>query len=348
MTDEQRERDYNMMLDMGCNSVRMAHYQHDSYEYDLCDRLGITVWTEIGLVNRMSGDEAEPFKIAEGFVENTKQQLMELIRQNYNHPSVIVWGISNELYQMNDEIFGIYSELNALAKTEDKTRLITFADSQFYGKFLELPADVVGCNRYFGWYKEAGEAEKFGPWLDDYHKNKEKRPVCVSEYGGGGAVSQHKDNIDWLNDIDPWGERHYENYQSLLHERIWAQLSERKYIWGKYVWCMFDFASEGRNEGDTQGQNDKGLVTRRRVEKDSFYFYKSVWNGEPMLHITEKRFVKRPCQVPLIKVYSNAERVELFVNGISCGIVEKKNLNPLYPTVFMWKNICPKLTERTK
>lgn len=339
MTNEQRERDYNMMLDMGCNSVRMAHYQHDSYEYDLCDRLGITVWTEIGIVNKMSADESEALNISEGFTENAKQQLTELIRQNYNHPSVIVWGISNELHQMSDEIYGIYTELNELANDEDETRLITFADAQFWGKFLELPADVVGYNRYFGWYKDAGAADKFGEWLDSYHGIKETRPICVSEYGGGAAISQHKDNIDWQTDIDPWGERHYENYQSAMHEKIWAQFSQRQYLWGKYIWCMFDFASDGRQEGDTKGQNDKGLVTREREPKDSYYFYKSVWNSEPMLHITEKRFTERSSEVPQIKAYSNADKVELFVNGVSAGAVERSSLDPLYSTVFTWDNI---------
>lgn len=163
----------------------------------------------------------------------------------------------------------------------------------FWGKFLELPVDVVGYNRYFGWYKEAGSSEQFGAWLDLYHRTKEKRPICVSEYGGGGAISQFKDNIDWETDIDPWGERHYQNYQSAMHEKIWAQFAKRRYLWGKYIWCMFDFASDGRQEGDTKGQNDKGLVTRKRIPKDSFYFYKSVWNKEPMLYLTEKGFAIR-------------------------------------------------------
>ena len=339
MTNAQRERDYNMMRALGCNTVRMAHYQHDGYEYDLCDKLGIAVWTEIGVINKMSADETEELKIAGGFAENAKQQLTELIRQNYNHPSIIVWGTSNELYQMSDEIYGIYTELNALANAEDATRLITFADDQFWGRFLELPANVVGYNKYFGWYKEAGPAEKYGEWLDSYHGAKESRPICVSEYGGGAAISQHKDNIDWETEIDPWGERHYENYQSAIHEKIWAQFAQRQYLWAKYVWCMFDFASDGRQEGDTKGQNDKGLVTRKREPKDSFYFYKSVWNDEPMLHITEKRFQRRPSKVPQVKVYSNAEKVELFVNGESAGIVERKSLAPFYDTVFTWENI---------
>ncbi|MCM1330292.1 MAG: glycoside hydrolase family 2 protein [Ruminococcus sp.] len=339
MTDEQRERDCKMMREMGCNAVRMAHYQHDGYEYDLCDRLGITVWTEVGIVNKMSADESGKLKIADGFKANAKQQLTELIRQNYNHPSVIVWGISNELYQMSDEIFDFYTELNLLAKNEDKTRLTTFADAQFWGRFLELPADVVGYNRYFGWYKDAGPAEKFGEWLDVYRKEKESRPICVSEYGGGAAVSQFKDNIDWQTDMDPWGERHYQNYQSAMHEKIWAQFAKRKYLWGKYIWCMFDFASDGRQEGDTKGQNDKGLVTRRRIPKDSFYFYKLVWNGTPMVHLTEKGFVRRANVVPQIKAYSNAESAELFIDGISRGTVKRTDLDGDFSTVFIWENV---------
>ncbi len=335
MTDEQRERDYKMMLDIGCTSVRMAHYQHCRHEYDLCDKYGLTVWTEIGIVNKMSLDN-DSLAISEGFAENAKQQLIEMIRQNYNHPSIIVWGISNELYQMSDEIYTLYQELYSVAEKEDSTRLKTFADAQFWGRFLELPADVVGYNRYFGWYKDAGPAEKFGEWLDIYHIEKETRPICVSEYGGGGAISQHKDNIDWENEIDPWGERHYENYQSAMHEKIWEQFAKRQYLWGKYVWCMFDFASDGREEGDTKGQNDKGLVTRERIPKDAFYFYKSVWNSEPMVHLTEKRFRERPRLVSQVKAYSNAESAELFVNGMSMGIVCHANNGS---TLFVWNNI---------
>lgn len=339
MTDEERERDYHMIREMGCTSVRMAHYQHDGYEYELCDRMGLTVWTEIGIVNRMSADEGSNPAVSERFAANAKQQLIELIRQTYNHPSVIVWGISNELYQMSDEIYDMYTALYALAKKEDQTRLITFADAQFWGKFLELPADVVGYNRYFGWYKEAGPAAQFGAWLDSFHKVKEVRPLCVSEYGAGAALSQFKDHIDWQTDIDPWGERHYQNYQSAMHEEIWVQLARRRYLWGKYVWCMFDCASAGRMEGDTVGQNDKGLATRERVPKDAFYFYKSIWNTAPMLHITEKGFAVRNSTVPQVKAYANADRAELFVNGVSCGSISRFQLDRNLTTVFIWKNV---------
>lgn len=339
MTEEQRERDYRMMADMGCTAVRMAHYQHAAEEYDLCDKLGLCVWTEIGLVNKMSADSTDKLVIAKGLKENAKQQLMELIRQNYNHPSVVVWGISNELYQMSEEIYSIYRELNELANLEDRTRLKTFADAQFWGKFLELPGDVVGYNRYFGWYKDAGPVEKFGEWLDEYHIKKEKRPICVSEYGGGAAISQHKDDINWETEIDPWGERHYENYQSALHESIWQQFASRDYLWGKFIWCMFDFASTGRKEGDTVGVNDKGLVTRDRLPKDSYYFYKSVWNNEPMLHLTEQRFKKRPCRVPQVKVYCNAGNAELFINGVSQGVQYHNVPQDPGASVYVWKNI---------
>ena len=330
MTDEQRERDYKMMRDLGCTVVRMAHYQHAKYEYDLCDRLGICVWTELGIVNKMSADD-ENKKVAAGFAENAKQQLRELIRQNYNHPSVIIWGTSNELFQMTDEIFELYSELNALARAEDKSRLISFADSQFWGRFMDLPGDVVGYNRYFGWYIDGADGA-FGRWLDDYHK-KENRPIAVTEYGGGGAISQHKDNIIWQNDIDSRGPRHPENYQSAMHEEIWRQFEKRPYLWGKFVWCMFDFASEGRCEGDTEGLNDKGLCTRERLPKDAYFFYKSVWSPEPTVHLCDKRFTPRPSPVPIVKAYSNAERVELLVDGISHGFGARNG------TVFTWENI---------
>lgn len=330
MTDKQRERDYNMIRELGCTAVRMAHYQHNKYEYDLCDRLGLTVWTEIGLVNKMSADD-ENLTLADGLADNIKQQLRELIHQNYNHPSIIIWGMSNELFQMSDEIFDLYAELNAIAKSEGGSRLVSFADSQFWGRFMELPGDVVGYNRYFGWYID-GADNAFGKWLDDYHK-KENRPIAITEYGAGGAISQHKDNIIWAQDIDPNGTRHPENYQSAAHEDIWRQLEERPYIWGKYIWCMFDFASDGRQEGDTKGQNDKGLCTRKREPKDVYYFYKSVWNDKPVLHLTEKRFAERPSCVSAIKAYSNAESVELFVDGVSIGSGSKNG------TVFTWENV---------
>lgn len=333
MTDAQRDRDYAMMLELGCTAVRLAHYQHSSYEYDLCDRYGIAVWAEIPLINQMSPDNKTMLTVP-GFAENAKQQLTEMIRQNYNHPSIFCWGISNELMQDKGDVLPIYGRLSEHVAKEDSSRLRTFADNQFWGPFLEMPVDAFGCNRYFGWYKE-GPVEKFGPWFDE-HYTKTRLPVCVTEYGGGGAISQHKDNVVWERDIDIWGKRHYENYQSQLHEKAWEQLSQRPYIWAKFVWCMFDFACANREEGDTTGQNDKGLATRQRLPKDAYYFYKSVWNSAPMVHLTQKRFSVRPAPVPEVKAYTGGVRAELLVNGRSVGFGSN---TVTLPTVFTWKDI---------
>lgn len=334
VSQKQRERDYAMIRDMGCNAVRMAHYQHCEEEYALCDRLGLCVWTEIGIIGKLCpGEPAEPV-ISGEFRESTMSQLRELIDQTKSHPSVVCCGMSNEIYQMSDSIFELYRTMYRMI--QESGRAAVYADAQFWGKFRELPADAVGYNRYFGWYKEAGDVERFGEWFDQAH-GEQQRPLCVSEYGGGGAVTQHKDNIDWLTDIDPNGERHYENYQSYMHERIWAQLSTRDYLWGTFVWCMFDFPSAGRKEGDTAGINDKGLCTRERVPKDAFWFYRSVWSGEKTCRITEKRFRSRPALIPQVKAYANAQRVELLVNGVPVGC--GKNPDALLPTVFVWENI---------
>lgn len=337
MTGRQRERDYAIMRDMGCNAVRLAHYQHAAEEYALCDRLGLCVWTEIGLILRVCAEETAEPQVSETMLSNVTRQLTELICQTYNRPSVILIGLSNELYQMSDSVFDMYRNLYSLAKQLGGGRAVTFADAQFWGRFTELPADVVGYNRYFGWYKEAGEASLFGEWFDKAHQNTEKRPLCISEYGGGGALSQHRDNIDWHTDIDPRGERHYENYQAQLHEDIWAQIGGREYLWGKFVWCMFDFPSASRKEGDTSGINDKGLCTRDRVPKDAFWFYRSVWSGMKTCRIAERRFNERSAAVPRVKVYANALSAELFVNGESQGM--GTHPNEVLNTVFVWRDV---------
>lgn len=264
------------------------------------------------------------------------QQLTELIAQTYNHPSVMFYGMSNEIYQMSDSIHSLYEQMYDYISENGGGRAAVYADAQFWGKFRTLPADAVGYNRYFGWYKEAGSVEQFREWFDKAHEE-QTRPLCISEYGGGGAISQHKDNVNWLTDIDPNGERHYENYQSRLHEQIWAQIGSLDYLWAKLIWCMFDFPAAGRREGDTAGINDKGLCTRERVPKDAYWFYRSVWSGEKTCRLTEKRFTERPANVPEIRAYSNAERAELLLNGNSLGFGKVPD-NRL-PTVFVWKDV---------
>lgn len=335
MTDEERAADYALMREMGVTAVRMAHYQHDALEYQLCDRLGLLVYTEIPLINRTTCDSVSQNWAM--FSENIKIQLTELILQNVHHPSVCFWGISNELYDTGEETVSLYSALCALAKQLDSTRMTIYADNvaEEAHRKRSAAADLVGYNRYDGWYyTRLGDA---CAWIAEKQKW-DKRPSCLSEYGAGGAVSQHRDLPD-MSQIDPNGIRHYEEYQAIYHEEEWADIVCSGNLWGSFVWCMFDFASASRWEGDTRGQNDKGLVTRdRRTKKDAYYFYQSVWCEEPMVYLTSSRYQDRPANVPEVKVYSNGQQVELFLNGRSVGYgnAEKK---PGRETVFRWNGI---------
>lgn len=294
MTSEQRDRDYNKMLEMGVNSVRMAHYQHHSHEYDICDSKGLIVWTELPLINRTTVDN-EKFP-SEKFEENINQQLIEMIRQNYNHPSIIFWGISNELYDVDEKTLEIYQKLIKKAKKEDTTRTTIYADNiaSKETKARGEKADAVGYNRYDGWYySKLGEMSN---WINEKYAI-DSRPTCVSEYGGAGAISQHMDEPN-ISDISANGKEHYEEYLSILHEETWADLSKMNNIFGSFIWCMYDFASDTREEGDTMGQNDKGLITRKRIEKDAFFFINQYGKISPwcILHqnVIQKDLLKFP------------------------------------------------------
>lgn len=336
MTDVQRDRDYAIMGDMGVTAVRMAHYQHDEYEYDICDKEGYIVWSEIPLINRTTLDkETIP---TEAFCKNIKQQLMEMIKQNYNHPSILFWGISNELYDVSGEVKGLYTELCNIAKEEDPSRMTIYADNvaSTDTRTRSEAADAIGYNRYDGWYYSIlGDMDV---WVGNMMKL-DSRPTCVSEYGAGAATTQHKDNVQ-KKEIKVNGTPHYEEYQTIYHEVSWADICSLENVWGSFIWCMFDFASDSRVEGDTEGQNDKGLVSRdRTIFKDSFYFYKSIWNEENMVYITDRRYTTRNKDVPEVKVYSNADTVELFVNNISYGVVEHAGPAENNNTIFKWVNI---------
>nr|MDE6566946.1 glycoside hydrolase family 2 protein [Lachnospiraceae bacterium] len=335
MTDEERDADYAMMLDMGVTAVRMAHYQHDPYEYQLCDRLGLIVYTEIPLINRSTNDNFTVDWTL--FTNNIKQQLRELIYQNYNHPSICFWGISNELYDTDEETSKLYTELCNLATSLDSTRKTIYADNQAYAAYVERSeaADLVGYNRYDGWYY--GNLGGTCAWVAE-HQQDDSRPSCISEYGAGAAVSQHMDQPS-KKDITPNGKKHCEEYQAIYHEEAWKDIVTSGNVWGEFIWCMFDFASDSREEGDTKGQNDKGLVTRdRQIKKDAYYFYKSVWSEEKMVHITSSRYQERPYKVPELKVYSTAETVEVFVNDQSVG-VRSGSAEDGKSTIFTWNDV---------
>jgi beta-galactosidase len=300
----EHDQDMALIREIGATTIRLAHYQQAQYFYDLCDREGMVVWAEIPLVDAITNSQA--------FTDNTRQQLTELIRQSYNHPSIMLWGIGNE--QRTDDAASntLLGELGALAASEDDSRLSTYAHCCGSDvSALTSHADVVGYNYYFGWYMSG--YDQVGAWADALHRAQPALRFSLSEYGAGASVSQHQDPPV---QPAPTALFHPEEYQSALHEATWQQLASRPFIWGKYVWNMFDFASDTRNEGDAPGRNDKGLISYDRVtKKDAFYWYKANWSEEPLVYITSRRFNPRTTPNIDIKVYSNLETVTLTVNG---------------------------------
>ena len=301
---EHHKEDVDLILEVGATTVRLAHYQHDQYFYDLCDEVGLVLWAEIPYIS----------KHLPGGRENTISQMKELITQNYNHPSIVVWGLSNEI-TMNGEgdpdLISNHKELNELAHIMDKTRPTTIACVSMCGmdaEYLKIP-DVVSYNHYFGWY--GGNTSMNGPWFDEFHAKHPNIPIGCSEYGCE-ALNWHTSN--------PKQGDYTEEYQAYYHEELIKQLFSRKYLWATHVWNMFDFGADARAEGGENGQNHKGLVTfDRSYKKDSFYAYKAWLSDEPFVHLCGKRYIDRVEDVTKVTVYSNQPEVELFVNGESLG-----------------------------
>jgi beta-galactosidase len=319
ISEADEAEDFALIREMGANAVRTAHYQQAESWYERCDKAGMAVWTEIPYVN-------EPIAGPE-FAANAAQQLRELIRQNFNHPSIFVWGISNELNDASG--IPLLRELATLEKSEDPGRPSTYACNQAMEDERNTISEVTGFNRYFGWY--SGECADFGPFLDKAHSLHPKQAFAVSEYGAGAGVHTQEQNPPRRKTTD---RLHPEQYQSHFHEAVWPLLRDRDYLWGTFIWVMFDFASDGRHEGELDGINDKGLVTAdRQTRKDAFYYYKAQWSKEPVLHLTSSRHEHRTAEGMEVKVYSNATMVELFINGRSLGLQAGED------HVFLWKNI---------
>ena len=324
---EDQKKDMDLIREIGANAIRLAHYQHDDYFYSLADTAGIIVWAEIPFTGDLSGG----FKNSSNLTENARQQLRELIRQNYNHPSIFFWGIFNDLSSDKDNSpEDLVSSLKNLSESEDPTRITTAASFLPEKDKLNSITPVIAWNKYFGWYY--GKPEMLGRWADKVHSDLPRLKIGISEYGAGGNPLQHSSKTGRpFPFLHFW---HPEEYQAVFHEKSWNEIVGREYIWCSFVWNMFDFGSSARDEGDISGLNDKGLVSfDRKTKKDAFYFYKANWNQEPMVYITNRRFAHRTADKTTIKVYSNAENVELFVNGESLGETTGKN------SVFIWKNV---------
>ncbi len=296
------EQDAMLIKEVGANTIRLAHYQHDQYFYTLCDKIGFALWAEIPFISKFIPTEAA--------YENTISQMTELVAQNYNHPSIFFWGISNEILigADNEPLRKNLRDLAKLAKSMDPSRLTTLA--QVSGTPMDSEhnyiTDVVSYNHYFGWY--GGDVAHNGPWLDAYHKLNPDIPLGVSEYGVENIVKWHS--------AKPMNHDYTEEYANYYHHEMLKTFATRPYLWSTHVWNMFDFAADARNEGGIQGRNDKGLVTYdRALKKDAFFIYKAYWTKEPMVYIAGRRWVDRAPEERNITVYTNCDEVTLVLNG---------------------------------
>ncbi len=298
ITKEMHQQDMELICEMGCNTVRLAHYQHDQYFYDLCDRKGMVVWAEIPYISMHMPNGRE----------NTVSQMKELIIQNYNHPSIVCWGVSNEITIVKKDTADMLDNhrmLNDLVHQMDPTRFTTLACYAMCGPFNPVAhiTDVVSWNLYLGWYVPGLKLNDL--WVDFFHKRYPDRALGYSEYGAEGMPNLHSSK--------PRRGDHTEEYQAIYHEYLAEFIAKRPWMWATHVWNMFDFAADARDQGGEPGMNHKGLVTfDRKTKKDSFYLYKARWNPEPMIHICSKRYVDRPESKTTVKVYSNQSAVELY------------------------------------
>lgn len=302
ITKNDHKEDIELIKEIGASSIRLAHYQQDQYFYDLCDESGFVVWAEIPFISTMSEEKQAH--------QNARSQMIELIKQNYNHPSICFWGLQNEVAigGESEQVYDNVRDLNRLVKELDSTRITTSANL-FYvdnNSPLNFISDVVSYNLYLGWYN--GEINDFDKWLDTFHKDNPQVPLGMSEYGCDAVLKYHTEK--------PERQDYTEEFQAYYHEKVWEIFSSKKFLWSTYIWNMFDFGSDIRNEGGVKGRNNKGLVTfDRKAKKDSFYFYKAQWAAEKFVHLCSKRFVERVGETTTIKIYSNCDVITLWVNG---------------------------------
>ena len=297
------EEDIALIKELGANTIRLAHYQHDQYFYELCDKTGFVLWAEIPFISQ--------FIPSEEAYNNTISQMTELVAQNYNHPAIMFWGISNEILIGDDreDLRQNLRDLNELAKAMDPSRLTTMAQVSMTPMDSEhnFITDVTSYNHYFGWY--VGDVEDNGPWLDKFHAMHPDKPLGVSEYGA--------ENILMWHTAEPDNHDYTEEYANYYHQEMLKTFAARPYLWATHQWNCFDFAADARNEGGVKGRNNKGLITYDRKEKkDAFYVYKAWWNPEPMVFVSGGRFVNRgPDAERNVIVYTNCDEVTLVVNG---------------------------------
>ena len=301
LSKEHHDEDMALIRELGANTIRLAHYQHDQYFYDLCDKYGMIVWAEIPYISEHMPHGRE----------NTISQMKELIVQNYNHPSIVTWGLSNEITistKDNKDMLDNHRVLNDLVHQMDPTRPTSLACYAVCGPFNKVAhlSDIVSWNLYLGWYVPGFFLNDL--WIDFFHFVYPNRCLGYSEYGCEGMPNLHSSH--------PRRGDHTEEYQAKYHEYMLKCFAKRPFMWANHIWNMFDFAADARDQGGEPGMNHKGLVTfDRKTKKDSFYLYKAHWTKEPMVHIAGKRFRYRPEKYTTVKVYSNCKTLSLYVDG---------------------------------
>jgi beta-galactosidase len=307
--ERERLTNFALLKEIGATALRLSHYEHAERTYDLADQSGLVVWSEVPVINNITESPA--------FYTNSLRQLRELIRQRYNHPAVVCWGLFNEITLKHGPVTtNLVSQLARLEAEEDPTRPSTAAINAPDNEPSNWYSEVMAFNKYFGWYDRS--ITDFGAWADRVHAEYPTRCIGISEYGAGANILQHAE--DPVARPAPGGKFHPEEYQNLYHESHWLEMKDRPFLWCKFVWNLCDFASDARTEGRTPGRNDKGLVTYdRRVRKDAFYWYKANWTTNPMVYITGHTFTNRLTNAVTAKVYANCDSVELFLNGVSQG-----------------------------
>lgn len=303
LKNENHDFDLATIMDIGATTVRFAHYQQSDYLYSRCDSLGLIIWAEIPFVNRVTGQESE----------NAHNQLREMIRQSFNHPSIYVWGLHNEVYHPHGYTKELTQSLHDLAKTEDPDRFTVSVNG--YGHMehpVNLNADIQGMNRYFGWYEK--KLQDIVPWVEGLEKTYPSQKLMLTEYGADANLAHQ---TEYIGDALNWTKEFYpETFQTKTHEYQWSVIAKHPYIIASYLWNMFDFCAPLWTRGGVPARNMKGLVTfDRKTKKDSYFWYKANWSSEPVLYLTQRRLKEREKQQTSITVYSNIGEPEVYLNG---------------------------------
>jgi len=305
LSNDNHKTDLEIIREMGATTIRLAHYQQAEYIYAKCDSIGFMVWAEIPFVNTVSAKERD----------NAKQQLTELIRQNYNHPSIYIWGLHNEVYTPYNYTVALTEELNDLAKTEDPDRYTVSVNGYpEVDQKSNLNADIQGLNHYFGWYE--GKISDLEKWITGMEEKFPKYKVVFSEYGAEANTKHQREIVGDSGDCCGFTKNYDETFATKLHEIQWGIISKHPYLLASYIWNMFDFATPLSSQGGVEARNMKGLVTfDRKIKKDPFYWYKANWSKDPVLYITQRRATNRENEITPVTVYSNIGTPRLYVNG---------------------------------